>query len=81
VTKKLIIRVGLKDGITDPEGANVKKSLELLGFDNIVGVKTSKIFEITVEELDEEKAREEAENMCKKLLANPVIHSYEINIE
>ncbi|MCD6557687.1 MAG: phosphoribosylformylglycinamidine synthase subunit PurS [Candidatus Aenigmarchaeota archaeon] len=76
-----MIRVGLKDGITDPEGANVKKSLELLGFDNIVGVKTSKIFEITVEELDEEKAREEAENMCKKLLANPVIHSYEINIE
>ncbi len=75
---KVKIKVELKEGITDPEGLNIKKSLNLLGFDNVSGVKSSKMFEITIKEADKEKARTEAENMCKKLLANPIIHSYEI---
>lgn len=74
------IIIELKEGVADPEGMNTKKALNLLGWD-IDDVKSGKIFEIVMGDMDEEKARQEAEEMCKRLLANPVIQTYDINIK
>lgn len=73
------VRISLKKGVADPEGANTMKALNLLGF-NVKDVRTVKLFEIDFECESEEKARKEVEEMCKKLLANPVIHKASIEI-
>jgi len=74
------VRVELKKGVADPEGKNTLKALELLGFEGLKDVKTVKVFEIHLdgESGDLEKKIDE---MCRRLLANPVIHNYLIKIK
>jgi phosphoribosylformylglycinamidine synthase len=76
---KLKITIGYKEGVEDPEGLAVKNSLKLLNFGNVNSVKVLKIYEILIE--DTEDARKEAEEMCDRLLVNPVIHDYRIEME
>ncbi|MBI5000503.1 MAG: phosphoribosylformylglycinamidine synthase subunit PurS [Euryarchaeota archaeon] len=74
------VRIELKKGVADPEGANTRKALELLGFKGIEGVSTVRLFEIKFAERDTTKVKAQVEEMCKRLLANPVIQSYRIDI-
>ncbi len=74
------VRVELKKGVADPEGKNTLKALELLGFDGVKDVKTVKVFDILMEG-DAARAEKQVEEMCRKLLANPVIHNYSIKIK
>ena len=74
------IKVGLKKGVADPEGKNVRKTLELLGLTNLGEVHTSRLYKIDIDAESEEGAKQEATMMCEKLLANPVINSYDITI-
>lgn len=75
------IIIELKKGVADPEGMNTKKALKLLGWE-VDDVKSGKIFEIDLgDKISEDEARKEAEEMCKKLLANPVIQTYDISIK
>lgn len=82
MTIEIDVTIKLKHGIADPEGENTKKALSLLGFKNVLGVKSMKTFRIEIEpeKGSKEKAQHEVEEMCRKLLANPVIHDYEINV-
>ncbi len=75
------VRVELKKGVADPEGKNTKKALDLLGFDRVSEVKTSKFFTIRIDAGSADEARKMVEEMCVKLLSNPVIHNPEINIK
>jgi phosphoribosylformylglycinamidine synthase PurS subunit len=68
------VRVSLKKGVADPEGNNTRKALELLGFADV------KVFMINMDAADEQIARRKAEEMVKRLLANPVIHNYDIRV-
>ncbi len=74
------VRVSLKKGVADPEGQNTMKALELLGFKEVSGVRTEKLFVIFLEAADEADARRRVENMCRRLLVNPVIHNSEIRV-
>ena len=73
------IRVGLKSGMADPEGANVQKALRLLGFENIDAVKSARCYRMIVDGNSEE-ALAQAEKMCQRLLANPVVHESSISV-
>lgn len=73
------VKIKLKRGVADPEGANTKKTLELLGFD-VTDVKSVKVFEIYLSTPDLKEAEIEIKEMCEKLLANPVIHDYSITL-
>jgi phosphoribosylformylglycinamidine synthase len=75
------VQVHLKKGVADPEGGNTLKALKLLGFDSAVEVKSARLFEISLEETDKAKAKSVVEEMCQKLLANPVIHDYSITLK
>ncbi len=75
------VEVHLKRGVTDPEGDNVSKALKLLGFGGIHGVHSAKLFLIDLDAEDASRAKAAAEEMCRRLLANPVIHDYTISIE
>ena len=74
---KIEIRVGLKTGMADPEGANVQKALNLLGFDSVKGVESAKCYRIVIDK-EKKAALELAEKICQQLLANPVVHNYTI---
>ena len=74
------VEIHLKKGVTDPEGDNVLKALKLLGFGSVKGVRSIKVFEIELAERTAAKVRAAVEEMCRKLLANPVIHDYRISI-
>ncbi len=75
------VKIELKEGVADPEGMNTEKTLKLLGWD-VEKVETGKLFEIELGDgIPEEEARDEVEEMCKKLLANPVIQTYDIKIK
>ncbi len=74
------VRVNLKKGVADPEGMNTKKALELLGFKDVADVKSVKMFLIKMDAADESEARKRAEDMCRRLLTNPVIHNFTIDI-
>lgn len=74
------VQVGFKDGVADPEGANTRKALHLLGFEEVEDVRSAKTFEIEVEADDPDGARERVEEMCTELLANPVVNTYDIEV-
>ena len=69
------VRITLKEGIVDPEGENTKKTLQLLGFDDIRQISYSKLYVISLEGTAD-TAEREIEEMCRRLLANPAIHNY-----
>ena len=79
MTTKIEIQVGLKSGMADPEGVNVKKALDLLGFDSVEKVDSVKCYRIIIDK-NESEAVKDAEEICKKLLANPVVHEYSISV-
>jgi phosphoribosylformylglycinamidine synthase subunit PurS len=66
-----------KQGILDPQGEAVERALEHLGF-AVSGARVGKVVDLEVAGDDETAAREQVEKMCKQLLANPLIESYEI---
>ncbi|MCJ2669373.1 MAG: phosphoribosylformylglycinamidine synthase subunit PurS [Thermoplasmata archaeon] len=78
---KAFVEIHLKKGVADPEGSNTLKALKLLGFENATDVKSAKLFEIDLKEENRAKAKALLEEMCNRLLANPVIHDYQIRFE
>jgi len=67
-------------GILDPQGATVERSLPALGYDNVSEVRVGKSIRLVVEASDESAARAQVDEMCRRLLANPVIEAYEIDL-
>ena len=75
---KISVVVTLKRDVLDPQGKTIKKALENMSFKNINDVRQGKYFEIDIDEKNQKKAEEKAEEMCKKLLTNLVIENYKI---
>jgi phosphoribosylformylglycinamidine synthase subunit PurS len=76
---KATVLVRPKDGILDPQGQAVESSLRQLGF--AVGeARVGRVVDLEVESNDAAGARAEVERMCEQLLANPLIESYEIEL-
>ena len=69
-----------KPGILDPQGQAVESSLRQLGFP-VADARIGRVVDLDVESADPATARAEVEQMCEQLLANPLIESYEIEIE
>ncbi len=74
------VTVRLKGGVLDPEAETTQQALERLGFE-LSDLRSADLFEIDVEADAPENARERAEEMTERLLANPTIHDYEVAIE
>ena len=78
---KAKVYVTYKSGILDPQGKAVRGGLGTLGFAEVGDVRQGKYFEISLEEKDPVRAKARVEEMCRKLLANPVMENYRIEIE
>ena len=75
------IYVTLKKTVADPQGLTMKHALESLGNDSIEDLRIGKMVKVQLKTDDEAKANELLEDMCKKLLANPVIEDYKFIIK
>ena len=75
---KIKVIVTLKKGVLDPQGKAIQQTLGGMNFNSVEEVRQGKFFEINVNENDETKAKDQVEDMCKKLLANLVIEDYKI---
>ena len=75
---KVKVIVTLKNGVLDPQGKAIQQTLKGMNFVNVEEVRQGKYFNIDINEKDENKAKYEVEDMCKKLLANLVIEDYKI---
>jgi phosphoribosylformylglycinamidine synthase subunit PurS len=67
-------------GIADPEGATVERALPALGYTNVSEVHIGKAIRVVVDAPSEAAARSQVEEMCERLLANPVIEAYTIEL-
>ena len=75
---KISVIITLKKDVLDPQGKVIHQTLDGMGYNNINEVRQGKYFEIDIDENDSKKAKENVEEMCKKLLANLVIENYKI---
>ncbi len=75
------IYVTLKPTVNDPQGLTVKGGLRTLGFDNVQSVRVGKYMEVRLEEKNGSIAEEQVREMCRKLLANPVIEDFSFELE
>lgn len=77
--KLVKVHITLKEGVLDPQGKAVQGSLNTLGYDNVEEVRVGKYLELTVK--NDANIEQEIEDMCHKLLANPVIENYSYTVE
>ena len=74
------IFITLKPTVNDPQGLTIKGALHNLGIQDESSVRAGKYIEIEVNEDDLAQAREQVQEMCRKLLANPVIENFRFEL-
>ncbi len=67
-------------GVLDPQGATVERALPALGYENVSDVSIAKTIRLVVDAPDDTAAHSQVEEMCRRILANPVIEAYTIEI-
>jgi phosphoribosylformylglycinamidine synthase len=75
------VHVTLKPTVNDPQGITVLGGLRNLGFESVEEVRVGKFLEVRVGETDRRQAEAIVAEMCDKLLANPVIEQYTVELE
>lgn len=74
------VTVRLKEGVLDPQGQTIRRALEQMGYDGLASVRTGKTFEITMDAPDAMTARTRLSEMSAKLLANPVVETFDVEV-
>ncbi len=72
------VLVQLKPGLLDPQGKAVEGSLPAMGWTNVEHVRVGKHIELTLEAESEQAARQQVDDMARRLLSNPVIEEFQI---
>jgi phosphoribosylformylglycinamidine synthase len=75
------VLVRLKPGILDVQGAAVQRALGGLDFGDVHNLRVGKLVEVDVDATDPERARARVDEMCRRLLANPILEDYTIEVE
>lgn len=70
------VKVLLRPGVLDPQGAAVERALHALGYPGVREVRVGKVVELWLDAADEAQAREQVEEMGRRLLANPVLERF-----
>jgi phosphoribosylformylglycinamidine synthase len=77
---KARVTVMLKEGVLDPQGKAIGHALAGLGFSGVGDVRAGKVIELDLAETDPARAKAAAEDMARRLLANPVIESWRVEV-
>ncbi|CUS78290.1 phosphoribosylformylglycinamidine synthase [Candidatus Kryptonium thompsonii] len=79
IKAKIIVK--LKNTILDPQGKTIQHALETLGYKEIESLRSGKFFEINLNMDSEEKAKSIVDEICRKILSNPVTEEYQFTVE
>ena len=77
---KAHVTITLKPGLLDAQGKTIKSALESLGFKGVQDVRVGKYLELELHGAQGASAKKDVERMCQKLLANPVVETYRIEV-
>jgi phosphoribosylformylglycinamidine synthase PurS subunit len=80
VTFDVLVEVRLRPGIADPQGATIERSLTALGFVGTRDVRVGKAIRFTLDAPDEASARDQVDELCRRLLANPVMEDTDVTL-
>jgi phosphoribosylformylglycinamidine synthase len=75
------IYVTLRPSVLDPAGTAVRSGLDHMGYQDVESVRIGKYIEVTLNAADEATAKQQLDEMCDRLLANPVIENYRFEID
>ncbi len=78
---KVKVEVKLKPVVLDPQGKTVLTALHNLGYDKVEDARVGKLIELKITDSDASNVKERVDDMCKKLLSNPVIEDFVVKIE
>jgi phosphoribosylformylglycinamidine synthase len=78
---KAEIKITLRKSILDPQGKTVEHSILSLGYNNIKDTRIGKYIELIIDAKDEQEAKKITDEICKKLLANPVMEDYSFELK
>jgi phosphoribosylformylglycinamidine synthase len=76
----VLVEIRLRPGIADPQGATIQRALPALGFEGVTDVRVGKAIRFSVEAPDATAARLQVDELCSRLLANPVIEDTEVSL-
>jgi phosphoribosylformylglycinamidine synthase len=74
------VRITLKPSVNDPEGQSIRGGLRSLGFVDVEAVRSGKYIQVKLAAADKAAAETAVDQMCAKLLANPVIEQYSFSV-
>jgi phosphoribosylformylglycinamidine synthase len=77
---KARVVVKLKPGILDAQGASVRRALDSLGFSEVRDVRIGKVIDVDLDGIDPRAARARVDEMCARLLVNPVIEDFTLEL-
>lgn len=77
---KALVYVTLKKTVLDPQGATIARALQGMGHPEVASVRQGKFFEIELEGIDRQQARQTLERIAEDVLSNPVIEEFRIEL-
>lgn len=77
---RVSVYVTPKHGVVDPQGAVIERALPALGHSASTNIRVGRYITLDIGETDAEKARADVDDMCRRLLANPIIEDYRFDI-
>jgi len=78
---KVTVTIDRRPEIADPEGTTVKRALHDLGFIETNGVRMDRVVHLEIDGDDPVDVEARVEDMCKQLLANPVLEDFKVRVE
>ena len=78
---KARVYVTLKKSVFDPQGKTVHDALRSMGYSTVADVRQGKFFEVSLEGVSADQARAAVEEFARKVLANPVIETFRVEVE
>ena len=78
---KVTVTINRRPEIADPEGTTIKRALHDLGYTETADVRMDRVIHLQIEGDDPEAIRTRVQEMCKQVLANPVLEDFEVEVE
>ena len=78
---RVIVTINRRPEIADPEGTTVMRALHDLGYTEAATVRMDRVIHMEIDGEDADRVRARVEEMCRQLLANPVLEDFEVKVE
>jgi len=78
--KKAVVYIRLKEGVLDPQGVTIERAMSNMGYDMVSSVRSGRFFELEMTS-DDKSNKDKVNEVCRKLLANPVIEDFTVEYE